>query len=95
MEDDLDIILNSPLFDAEWYVAAYPDVPDLGLLPEYHFLTYGALLGRAASAGFSAATHPAIYRIAAAAGRNPLLVYLDAQGAGGRDPAGGGGAGPG
>lgn len=33
-------------FDAHWYANTYPDVVALGLQPEYHYRTYGRLLGR-------------------------------------------------
>ena len=38
-------------FDAEWYLATFPDVALSGLSPEAHYHKYGRLLGRAPNAG--------------------------------------------
>lgn len=42
-------------FDAEWYLATYPDVALVGMDPALHYLHYGRAMGRAPSAAFLAA----------------------------------------
>lgn len=69
-------IRSSALFDAQWYLAHYPDVGILGMDPAEHYLRYGAALGRNPSPKFSTAdylqAHPELL------GRqvNPLLHLL-------------------
>lgn len=43
-------LLKSGQFDAEWYLRSYPDVSALGMDPAEHYLTYGQIMGRATSA---------------------------------------------
>lgn len=47
------LILDSGLFNPEWYLATYPDVAMAGMDPAEHFLKYGALLLRDPSPNFS------------------------------------------
>ena len=46
-------LIDSGQFDAEWYVAAYPDVRLSGIDPARHFLRYGQRLGRDPGPAFS------------------------------------------
>ncbi|MCW4151720.1 hypothetical protein OM427_19575 [Halomonas sp. 18H] len=71
-------IAESPLFDAEWYLAQYPDVannPNLAKDPARHYLLFGGYEGRNPGPGFDSnfylANNPdVLYR-----GMNPLLHY--------------------
>ena len=74
----LDLILNTPLFDAAWYARRFPDVGLSGLLPECHYLRYGGPLGRPASPAFSERTHPRWHARAARGLANPLILFLQA-----------------
>lgn len=67
---------QSGLFDAAWYLRAYPDVAQAGLDPLAHYLTHGAIDRRAPGARFDAARYLAAYPDIAASGVNPLLHYL-------------------
>lgn len=73
---DLDLIRQSPLFDADWYRNRYPDITFLGMDPAAHYLWLGGRLGRNPSAGFDARAYLALNGDVAAAGVNPLLHYL-------------------
>jgi hypothetical protein len=46
-------LMESGLFDAEWYRKAYPDADLLGMDPAVHYLTYGHLMDRDPGPGFS------------------------------------------
>src|SRR5207302_3920990 len=72
---DQDLLLESGLFDAEWYVRAYPDVAMIGMDALEHYLWLGAILRRDPSKHFSAANYLSRYPDVAAAGINPLLHY--------------------
>lgn len=69
-------IMESGLFDADWYLRAYPDVARAGVDPLMHYLTHGAVDRRSPGARFDAAWYLAAYPDIAAAGLNPLLHYL-------------------
>jgi glycosyltransferase involved in cell wall biosynthesis len=45
-ENDIQLVRESPHFDAEWYANYYKDVGLVGLDPVYHFLWLGWRLGR-------------------------------------------------
>lgn len=63
-------------FDAEFYLATYPDIAEAGLDPLEHYMRFGWQEGRDPSPTFSTRhyleTHPGV----AAAGQNPFLHYL-------------------
>lgn len=73
------VIASSPLFDAEWYLAQYPDVandPKLARDPARHYLLFGGYEGRNPGPGFDSnfylSNNPdVLYR-----GMNPLLHYM-------------------
>lgn len=67
---------DSMLFDAQWYVATYPDVSNAALEPELHYLLFGALEGRQPSAEFNGNTYLVNYPDVAVSGQNPLIHYL-------------------
>ncbi|GGL78985.1 glycosyltransferase [Wenxinia marina] len=71
---DAELIADSGLFDAQWYVQAYPDVAAWPGLPERHFLLHGLAIGRDPGPEFSSAFYASAYPDAA--GIPPLLHYL-------------------
>lgn len=72
--NDLDAILNSPLFSARWYADCYPDVDLSGIAAARHCLLVGGPLGRNTSPYSSRRLCPEVCDRAEAAGRNPVLV---------------------
>lgn len=49
----IETVFQRELFDPAWYRDTYPDVGMLGMEPDYHYRTYGHLMGRDPSAEFS------------------------------------------
>ena len=74
--EDCAAIARSEFFDADWYLARYPDVAMLGMDPAEHYLWLGARLGRDPSPAFSTRGYIAANPDVAAAGCNPLLHYV-------------------
>ena len=70
-------IVNSALFDAEWYLANNPDVAAAKVDPALHYLSHGAKEGRAPGPHFDGKGYLQMHRDAAAQGTNPLLHYLE------------------
>lgn len=73
---DIARLAASDLFDAEEYLALYPDVSALGLDPAEHYLRVGAQLLRNPGPGFDTAYYLANNGDVAQSGWNPLLHYL-------------------
>lgn len=72
----LQLIRQSGLFDADWYLATYPDVAAAGLPALEHFLQHGAAEMRNPSAGFDMAEYCRKHPQASASGLNPLVHFL-------------------
>ncbi len=70
------LLRRSPLFDADWYLATYPDVAAAGLDPVRHYLRSGAAEGRDPGPRFSSRDYLGRHPDVAAAGINPLLHHL-------------------
>ena len=66
----------TPFFDADWYLAQYPDVAKSGIKPAEHFIKFGAIDGRHPSSQFSTDFYLTHYKDVAASGQHPLLPYL-------------------
>ncbi len=64
------------LFDAAWYVAAYPDVKTSGIDPFEHYVRFGAAEGRDPGPEFDTDFYLAKYPDVAAAGLNPLEHFV-------------------
>jgi hypothetical protein len=77
----------SPAFNAEWYMARYPDVAESGADPAEHYYRHGAAEGRDPGPDFVAAYYREQNPDVAEAGMNPLLHYLLDGAAEGRDPS--------
>jgi len=71
------IVRESDLFDADWYLARYPDVAAAGLDPAEHFVLHGWREGREPGPNFSTTAYLKAHDDVASAGINPLLHYLE------------------
>ena len=71
-DDHLTLVRESGLFDADWYLANYPDVAALNVEPLRHYFALGAQLGREPSPGFDSAK----YRREHGNVSNPLLHHV-------------------
>lgn len=84
LRHDIQLLRESPWFDAEWYLAEYADVANAGLDPAEHYLRFGAPEGRDPCADFSTSAylhdHPELLE----ANANPLVHFLRSGNAGGR-----------
>ncbi|WP_433923978.1 hypothetical protein ACN06F_11950 [Vreelandella sp. 21] len=70
------VLEASPLFDADWYCAQYPDVAKSTMKPAEHFLKFGAIDGRYPGPLFNTEFYLTHYEDVAASGQHPLLHYL-------------------
>lgn len=84
--EQLDLLKQSPLLDAEWYEARYPDVAAAGMSPAEHYLKYGALMGRDPGPDFSTRFYQKQNPDVAGSNQNPLVHYLSYGQAEGRAP---------
>ncbi len=80
------LLLNSGLFDEQWYLARYPDVARAGVRPVMHYLTYGSIEGREPSPLFQTGYYLSNNPDVAGARINPLVHYLLWGEQEGRDP---------
>lgn len=74
VSEEYEVIRNSQLFDAKWYLEAYPDLADVDLVA--HYLDHGAWEGRAASASFDTQWYRARYPDVDASGLNPIIFHI-------------------
>lgn len=72
---DIGILRGNVLFDASYYVRAYPDVKKHGMDPLHHFVNHGAREGRQPNPWFSTRFYRATYQ-ARGDDTNPLIHYL-------------------
>lgn len=73
---DLALVRNSGLFDADWYLARYPDVAQAGMDPLHHFLTLGTLFHRDPGPDFSTRFHIGIHGKRKLGQMNALVHHL-------------------
>lgn len=89
-KDNLKLITESALFDADYYLANNKDVAqsvvENGVNPAQHYLRYGGFEGRKPSKGFDSAWYLAQNKDVAEAKFNPLVHYLLYGQAEGRAP---------
>ncbi|MFM5968371.1 MAG: hypothetical protein ACKOQ8_04955 [Micrococcales bacterium] len=71
------LVLNSGLFEEDWYRSRYPDVDAAGVEPLTHFLKYGWQEGRDPGPHFSVQSYLRDYNDVASAGINPLVHFLE------------------
>jgi hypothetical protein len=75
----IELIANSDLFDAEWYLETYPDVrasKKFADSPAAHYALFGAFEGRKPCPEFDSAFYIRTNADVAKAGINPLAHYL-------------------
>ena len=73
---DIDEVRQSGLFDAEWYLDAYPDVRAAGVDPLEHYLMHGWGEARNPNSLFDSAWYLAHNSDVRESGMNPLLHYM-------------------
>ena len=83
---DRELIVESGIFDTDWYLAANPDVAATGADPLEHFMWAGAAEGRDPNAMFDTQWYRYMNPDVADAGWNPLVHYLRYGAAEGRQP---------
>jgi GT2 family glycosyltransferase/LmbE family N-acetylglucosaminyl deacetylase/2-polyprenyl-3-methyl-5-hydroxy-6-metoxy-1,4-benzoquinol methylase len=74
--EDIRLIENSSLFDADFYLSTYQDVKNAATDPITHYLEFGGFEGRKPSRKFDGAFYLETYPDVKAAKINPLLHYL-------------------
>jgi len=74
---EIDLIKNSSLFDAGWYLRAYPDVAEAGRDPLRHYMEIGWREGRDPGPDFATSSYLKANRDVASAGVNPLLHFIE------------------
>lgn len=76
VEEEIDLIARSGLFDGKWYLGRYPDVALTGLNPVEHYVRYGVVLGRDPSARFSNERYIRENPDVVVMGQSPLAHYI-------------------
>ena len=71
-------VLASEMFDADWYLAQYPDIKTTGLDPLDHYLQHGGFEGRDPSPWFKTDAWLMRHPWLVARQQHPLLHYLEA-----------------
>jgi len=69
-------LINSGLFDRQYYQSNYPDVTESEMTPEIHYLKHGWKEGRNPSSNFDTVFYLATYPDVLASGKNPLIHYI-------------------
>jgi GT2 family glycosyltransferase/SAM-dependent methyltransferase len=87
LQEDRQIITDSGLFEAAWYLAQNPDVATAGLDPLTHFLRFGAAELRNPGPNFHTRWYLDQNPDVQATGLNPLVHYITYGAAEGRKPA--------
>jgi hypothetical protein len=85
VQRDLQLLLRSELFDADWYLSEYPDVAGSGMEPAEHYLRFGAPEGRNPGPLFSTSQYMLDHPELGEDGVNPLVHFLRTR-AGVTDP---------
>lgn len=76
----------SPIFDASWYLAKYPDVAGSGIDPVEHYVNWGAAEGRQPHPLFDPKWYLTRYPDVAEAGLDPCIHFLKYGGSEDRNP---------
>lgn len=76
LEELVEIIEKSSLFDSEWYLSEYPDVALSGLNPVVHYLKYGILLLRNPGITFNTRSYLKSHPEIAGGPINPLVHFI-------------------
>ena len=86
LASDIAMLAASDLFDAPWYLRAYPDVATHGIDPATHFIAQGWQEDRRPNFYFDPVWYRANNPDVTRAGVNPILHYISAGEAEGRAP---------
>jgi hypothetical protein len=86
----IELVRKSHFFDADWYLATYPDVAKAKLDPAVHFVMDGWSEGRDPGPDFSSSRYLKANSDVAQSGINPLIHYLEHGLAEGRSAGSGG-----
>ena len=76
LQQQIELIENSSLFDEQWYLETYPDVAKAGMPAAKHFARLGWRLGRNPSRHFHTRGYRDKYQDIARSNVNPLVHYL-------------------
>lgn len=76
LEDNINLLKDSPLFNSEWYLKQYPDTQGTQIEAEEHYATTGYLEGKQPSENFDGLSYLKAYPDVANQGINPLIHYL-------------------
>lgn len=87
VERQVDILAQSPLFDAQWYLQTYEDVQAAGMDPREHYVRSGAFEGRNPGPGFDSLSYYLANPDVAEAGWPALVHFAGFGQAEGRRPA--------
>lgn len=90
IQNKIDALRASGLFDERWYLERYPDVAQRAVDPVEHYLRYGANEGRDPGPQFNTRWYLGANPDVAASGMNPLLHYVRFGKEEGRQPCEGG-----
>ena len=87
LASDLAMLAASDLFDAPFYLRAYPDVAEHGIDPATHFIVQGWQEGRRPNLYFDPVWYRGANSDVARAGVNPVLHYISVGETEGRAPS--------
>ncbi|MGY0556055.1 hypothetical protein ACW17M_22855 [Vreelandella sp. 2A-K22] len=76
LKELVDLLEQSELFDADWYLTQYKDIAEANINPAEHFIKFGAIEGRNPGPRFNTEFYVVTYPDVAASGHHPLLHYL-------------------
>ncbi|AHX60274.1 hypothetical protein [Aeromonas media] len=76
LQESIQLIQNSDLFDPQWYLAQNPDVRESGIDPARHYLIFGGFENRDPSSSFSSQYYLELYPDVKHSGMNPLEHYI-------------------
>lgn len=76
LQESIQLIKNSDLFDHQWYLTQNPDVRESGIDPARHYLLFGGFERRDPSTNFSSQGYLDLHSDVKESGINPLEHYL-------------------
>jgi len=76
LQDQMELITSSGLFDEEWYLERYPDVQSARSPAAEHYLRFGATEGRDPGPLFDTRAYLAAHADVSTAQMNPLVHYI-------------------
>ncbi|WP_300319085.1 hypothetical protein [Idiomarina sp.] len=76
LNEQIQQVEHSPLFDRNWYLSQYPDLASINIDPAEHFVRYGGFENRSPSPDFDTEFYVKKYPDVLAEGMNPLLHYI-------------------